>query len=266
MPIVFYEYKANVNADQSSVDVLDLLEACLYGYYQFLRQEKIIIYLTDTNIWHYFSLLKIDRKIKVNWSYTIKGGTLEQHLRFVIDILKDRLELWFYFTLTFSDLLYFLNNKQSSFMKGFIFLLLEFIGSSPFDDTPQTWYIGVIKRSLSPPTSFNFVPTTVKMLGPGVIYLFNPYHPAHHLSQNNCMTSLQITYLFTFQISTTSYWNQSSWILNQSTKFNPYHPTHHLSQYNCMTSLQVMYRTCSLQISSTTSYWNPNLKPIGKVP
>lgn len=90
--IVLYEYKANVNADQSSVDVLDLLEAYLYGYYQLLRQEKIIICLTDTNIWHYFSLSKIDRKIKVNWSYTIKGGTLEQHLRFVIDILKDRLE------------------------------------------------------------------------------------------------------------------------------------------------------------------------------
>ncbi len=86
--LIVFEYKAKVHPDPKAINLLDLLEAWLYGYY-IISKETTSIYLclTDTKVWHYFSVVKRSGKMAVQWAHTFIGNEVE-HVQFVIKNIR----------------------------------------------------------------------------------------------------------------------------------------------------------------------------------
>lgn len=60
--LIVFEYKSVVHPNPESINIVDLLEAWLYGYYILTKERTIYLCLTDTKVWHYFSVVKQSAK------------------------------------------------------------------------------------------------------------------------------------------------------------------------------------------------------------
>ena len=87
-PIVLYEYKPVVDTRSDSVDVRDLLEALMQGFYciHFRKVPSIVQCLTDMYTWYFMKLNKRQNHITIEWYKSIHNDNapnVQTHVSFI---------------------------------------------------------------------------------------------------------------------------------------------------------------------------------------